>query len=248
MFKFGKANAKLVGLEKRAGIKVSTFSILSGHDCPYAKECRSQAVENNGKLTILDGEHTVFRCFSASQEVLFPTVYKSRKYNSDKLRECLASGIDCLIETLHKSLPKKSNVIRWHVAGDFFVKNYFLALNEVAKRNPDKIFYAYTKSLPFWVALKKQIADNFILTASYGGFRDDLIQSENLRFAKVVFSIHEADELGLEIDHDDFHAYNPDTKNQSFALLIHGTQPKGSKAGKAVQKLAGVGSYGRGDS
>jgi hypothetical protein len=42
-------------------------------------------------------------------------------------------------------------------------------------------------------------------------------------------------EKGLEIDHDDSHCYDRNCKK--FALLIHGAQPAGSPASKAVQKL-----------
>ena len=61
----------------------------------------------------------------------------------------------------------------------------------------------------------------------------------------MVFSEAEAEELGLEIDSDDSHAARPDLQNQSFALLIHGVQPAGSEAGKAVSALGGKGSYGK---
>ena len=47
-------------------------------------------------------------------------------------------------------------------------------------------------------------------------------------------SFTQAKELGLEIDHDDTHAYKGDV---SFALLIHGSQPKGSEASNALQEL-----------
>ena len=40
--------------------------------------------------------------------------------------------------------------------------------------------------------------------------------------------------MGLEIDHDETHAIGP---GPSFALLIHGTQPKGSKAAAAIKRL-----------
>ena len=80
------------------------------------------------------------------------------------------------------------------------------------------------------------------LTASYGGTHDHLIEEFNLRSAKVVFSEAEAAELGLEIDHDDSHAAVTPRDN-SFALLIHGTQPKGSAASVALKELKGQGSY-----
>ena len=76
-----------------------------------------------------------------------------------------------------------------------------------------------------------------VLTASYGGYQDDLIKKHNLRYVKVIYSQYEARKLHLPIDHDDTHAANPDNRKQSFALLIHGIQPKGSKASVALEKL-----------
>ena len=70
-----------------------------------------------------------------------------------------------------------------------------------------------------------------------------IIEEFNLRSAKVVFSEAEAAELGLEIDHDDSHAAKPSLRDNSFALLIHGTQPKGSAASVALKELKGQGSY-----
>jgi hypothetical protein len=52
-----------------------------------------------------------------------------------------------------------------------------------------------------------------------------------VKSAKVFFSKEEADALGLEIDHtDDFAISGVD----DFALLIHGSQPAGSDASKAL--------------
>jgi hypothetical protein len=84
--------------------------------------------------------------------------------------------------------------------------------------------------------------DNFKLTASEGGKHDDLIESESLRSEKVLFSIEEAQGLGLEIDHDDSHAYASD---KSFAPLLHGTQRKETLAAKAMSalRIAGFNGY-----
>jgi hypothetical protein len=80
------------------------------------------------------------------------------------------------------------------------------------------------------------IAENFVLTASRGGRKDDMIETYNLRSVKVV--LHPSETV-LEIDHTDEHAANPESfaRNQEFALLIHGIQPKGSKAAKAIRTL-----------
>jgi hypothetical protein len=62
-----------------------------------------------------------------------------------------------------------------------------------------------------------------------------------LRSVKVVFSQEEAKKLNLPIDHDDSHVWEYD---RDFAILLHGTQPKGSAAGKAWYKLQKAGKSG----
>jgi hypothetical protein len=110
---------------------------------------------------------------------------------------------------------------------------------DVAASNPDRLYYAYTKSLPYWVNALGDIPENLILTASFGGRCDPMIAEHDLRFAKVVNYVWEAElsELGLEIDFDDSHACIPEEKHTSFFLHIHGPQPSGSEGAKAVQEM-----------
>ena len=76
--------------------------------------------------------------------------------------------------------------------------------------------------------------ENLVLTASRGGKYDDLIDLHAWKEAVVVYSEKEAKDKGLEIDHDDTHAaFGKD----NFALLIHGTQPKGSAASEALKQI-----------
>lgn len=242
---FGKANSKLVRLELALSRKVFTFSVLSGFACPYAKDCLSMAVlGEDGRYHIEDGPDTQWRCFSASEEALFPNVYKSRAHNMG-LIELAAKSVKDACNTIIANIPKKAGIIRIHVGGDFKTKAYMQSWIAAAQQRPDVLFYAYTKSLPFWVALKDSIPNNLIMTASYGGHKDELIAKHNLRYARVVFSEAEAYNVKLPIDHDDSHAANPLLRDNSFALLIHGAQPKGSEAGKAVRKLNGLGAYGK---
>ena len=253
MLKFSKANAKTQALANDAELaeylqgnrKIYSLDLLSGWSCPHAKDCLSKAiVQDNGKRKIKDGKDTQFRCFSASQEVQYTNVYNSRKHNFDLLRHL---DYDDMVELIHNSLPKDAGIVRIHVAGDFFSRDYMHAWYTVALRNPRTLFYAYTKSLRFWVGgvTEMPTLHNFVLTASYGGRDDHMIDEFNLRYAKVVFSEAEAAELGLEIDHDDSHAAKPSLRDKSFALLIHGTQPAGSEASTALKKLKGKGSYSR---
>lgn len=254
--KFSPANTKLRRLATVKDLKgylannrkVYSFDILSGgKNCPYSKICSSQAVkQSDGSLKIVDGPHTEFRCFSASQEVLFKNVYKRREENGHILY-LAAQDYKIAANELEKVLPKNAGIIRIHVGGDYPTKAYMEAWIELASRRKDILFYSYTKSLPFWILLRSKIKKlkNFILTASYGGYKDKLITKHRLRSVKVVQSVSEAKKLGLPIDSDDSFAASPSKKNMNFGLLIHGIQPFGSSYGLAVKKLKGKGSYGR---
>jgi len=253
MLKFSPANAKTEGLRSVAALerylgykrKVYSLDLLSGYSCPFAEQCLSKAKPlPNGKRQIWDGPKTEFRCFSASQEVQYTNVYNARKHNFDLLR---GKSSGDMLDELKKALPKNAGIVRIHVAGDFFSQNYFDAWYALAVFYPGILFYAYTKSLPYWVARRTEVKQipNFILTASRGGRRDNLIGKHKLRQTIVVFSEQEAYHKGLEIDHDDSHAADPSKRRESFALLIHGTQPKGSVASVALSALKGKGSYSR---
>ncbi len=245
--KFSKANSKLVKLYKVQELqkwlegkrKVYSLDLLSGHNCPFANECLSKAVERaDGSRHIQDGPNTQFRCFSASQEAQYPNVYNPRKANSDTLRNLCDSYDEYTVaQHINDAMPKDLGICRIHVAGDFFRQKYFNAWIIVAKANPDKLFYAYTKSLVYWLRMRDEIPSNLVLTASRGGSRDDLIIPHGLREAVVVFSEKEADEKFLGIDEDDSHAAVPEWREDSFALLIHGTQPKGTEAAEALKVI-----------
>jgi hypothetical protein len=237
--KYSPANVKIKALANVPAIakylpkgkKVYSFDILSGHSCPFANECLSKVVETPSGFRIQDGPNTEFRCFSASQEVIFTNVRKLRSSNFSELKGLTSAE---MASKLSEAMPKNLGVCRIHVAGDFFNQNYFNAWLTIALANPDKLFYAYTKSLPYWVNMIGMIPENFVLTASLGGRKDDMIETYNLRSVKVVF--HPSETI-LEIDHTDEHAANPDIRNQDFALLIHGVNPSGSKAAAAIKVL-----------
>ncbi len=235
--KFGDPNAKLKKMIKKVGLVLKTFTLPAGHTCPAAKDCFSRADRETGKVT--DGPDTVFRCFMASAEARSPSLRKLVWHNLELIKEALKrdaqAGFENMPHTsqlIHKSLPKKFDIMRVHVGGDYFNKEYLQAWIEVAKLNPDKVFYSYSKSLHLF----KQFAlpENLVLTASRGGKHDDLIDLHGWKEALVVYSEEEAAERGLEIDHDDTHAAFGE---ENFALLIHGTQPAGSMASQALQAI-----------
>jgi hypothetical protein len=216
---FGKGNAKL-------SKDIATFSLPAGFTCPAAYLCQSWADKNSGKIR--DGKATTFRCFAASQEATFPSVRRARWHNFDLLQSCKDS--DEMAQLIRDSLPK-TQFVRIHVSGDYYSADYLDAWIKVADSMQWITFYSYTKSLHLVKAAK--IPVNLRITMSEGGKFDELMANLPYRKAKVIFDPIEAE--ALEIDHDDYHAYRAEA--QDFALLIHGQQPKGSKAAKAIKAL-----------
>ncbi len=204
-------------------------------------ECKTIADRAWG--TITDGKHQIYRCYAASDEAKSPQVRAARHWNFELLRRETEYE---MFKRIQVSLPKKAEIIRIHVSGDFFNQKYFNAWARIARLNPNRLFYAYTKSLKYWTDYNPYLVPkNLKLTASWDKSNAHIIAQHKLKFAKVVFTEEEAKILDLEIDHDDSHAYKGD---KSFALLLHGTQPKGTMAAKAKNKLITTGvkhSYGR---
>lgn len=235
-FSLGQNNSKLKKLEELTQKKLYTFSLLSGSTCLGANECLAWVEQlPNHTRRLVDGSEQKFRCFSASLEVAFPTVYNQRKHNTDLVKKCKTKKE--LIDLFEASLPQDAQIIRLHIGGDHLSQKYFDAWLQVARNHPKILFYSYTKSLPFWVKRKNEIPKNFSLVASVGGRWDSLISSEKLRYAKVVFSQEEADKLKLEVDWDDSHAALPKYRNKSFGLMLHNKQQPGSEAAQALKLL-----------
>jgi len=229
MLKFSKGNAKL---SKQTLI----FNLPAGRTCPGALYCKSFAViGENGKRHIMDTPQTQFRCFAASSEVQYDTVFNNRLENLQTIVEYLSISVDHAANQLNVALQhyrtKNTQLIRIHESGDFFSSEYLQTWIRVAQMNPELKFYCYSKSLEFFLNI--ELPENFYLTASYGGKFDYLIdESFFSRYAKVFMNDEEAENAGLEVDHDDSHCFG----NKPFALLVHGTQPKGSTWGAAIRQ------------
>jgi hypothetical protein len=232
LLKFSRDNKKLdklaLEVHKQKGIyrNVYSMSIPSGRaeTCPYADKCKAY-VGSDGKLVSRD-DHIDYRCYSASMEAVYKAQLKQRNYNFELLKACNNDRHE-LMNLINASIPVEAQIIRIHVGGDFYSQPYFDAWLNVAMLNREIRFYAYTKSLPFWVSRLDSIKlgeyQNMELIASRGGTKDKLIDEYGLKEAVVVYSEQEAKERNLEIDYTDYLACYG---KESFALLIHGTQPK----------------------
>jgi len=226
---FGKGNAKL---------NYPVFSLPAGYTCPFANICKSMVRRDRGvdpKTGLKIADHGDVRCYGANMELQHPHVQNKRWENKDLLDKFDEAGkIDLIVRSLKyfEETNGTFEILRIHEAGDFYNQEYFDSWVGVAKQMPNILFYAYTKSLPFWIKRKTDIPDNLKLVASYGGTFDEMITKNDLISAVIVDTPEDAARLKLPIDIDDTLARNAD---KNFALLLHGVQSKAS--GKNSQSI-----------
>lgn len=227
---------------KLGQINAPSLSLPAGYTCPFADICKSLAHRHGKKA--FDGKAIKdfgdIRCYAASAEVAYPSTRKMRWRNFDLINDTLKKeGVSGAANLLVKSLNHyeknkgRVKVFRIHDSGDFFKQEYLDAWIEAAKRRPDVLFYAYTKSLPFWKERKGDVPKNLRLIASEGGKADELIGKEGFRKAVIVKDSGEAIKRKLNIDVNDFLAAFGD---KDFALLLHGVQS--AESGNTKQAMA----------
>jgi len=175
---------------------VYEWNLPTGWTCPSAKECLVKVDKDTGKM---ENKSNAYRCYAASAE-RFPAVRNSRWINFE------LSKIEI------PELPKNCKAVRIHASGDFYSQEYFNKWVSYCKENKEVEFWAYTKSLNYWVKRIKDIPNNLTLTASYGGKHDNLIKEYKLKNAIVINEYKE----DKPIDYNDDLAR---TKNISFYLL-----------------------------
>lgn len=180
--------------------EVWEWNLPTGSTCPFALECKVTVDRQTGKFDVSKG---LYRCYAASPE-RFPAV---RKHRWDNFEFVLNGGVP--------EITKKCRAVRIHASGDFFNQKYFDMWIELAKNNPGVEFWAYTKSLKYWVSRLGEIPDNLTLTASYGGRDDQLIKIHNLKNV-IVYNRREDVPDDRPIDNDDHWAR---IKGINFALL-----------------------------
>jgi hypothetical protein len=224
---FGKGNSKL-------GKDTFTFSLPAGWTCPGALDCLARAARETGKIT--DGPKQKFRCFSATMETYKVSVRNTRWNNFDILRT--AATRQKMAKLLCESLPRNARLVRIHVAGDFYNKAYFEAWLDTANANPNVVFYAYTKSVHL-LPPRADLPANIRIVVS-NGTRYGIKRARELGYA--IATVEMSPHTSLPIDHDDTH---PIAADADFALLLHGTQPAGSDAARALAevKRAGFNGY-----
>lgn len=179
--------------------EVYEWNLPTGSTCPFALECKVTVDRITGKFDIYKGQ---YKCYAASPE-RFPAVRNHRWKNFEYVKN---GGIPVM--------PKDCKNVRIHASGDFYNQAYFDMWLLVARCNPEINFWAYTKSISYWVNRINEIPANLILTASYGGRQDNLIKLHNLKNVIVYNSYKKL--ILRPIDTNDDYARMP---NINFALM-----------------------------
>lgn len=178
---------------------VYEWNLPTGHTCPFALECLVKVNRETGKF---ENKSNAYRCYAAAPE-RFPAV-RNHRWNN----------FEYVLKGKKPELPKECNAVRIHAAGDFFNQDYFDMWLDIARENPAVEFWAYTKSLKYWVNRIDEIPVNLVLTASYGGRNDELIERFNLKHVLIIKDESQAN--GGLIDYNDDIARIP---NVNFYLI-----------------------------
>lgn len=189
------------------------FNLPAGWACPFADACKTKADRDTGKLIVRPNPRVStaepFVCYAARAE-RFPGVRDSRWGNFENVRDALKSG------AVPFGIPRTATHVRIHGSGDFFSEEYFRAWCDTAAAYPQVQFWAFTKSINYWVDNQDRIPPNLALTASTGSVHDSLAVEHGLRTATVYYHIEDIPE-DMVIDTDDGEAQDP--LAPSFALL-----------------------------
>lgn len=232
------------------------FSLPAGWSCPFADKCLKKVnryrdmekgeegeegeTDEKGSVVWQRGKNTEIDCFAANQELQYDAVREGRWRNFDLLKSAEKNGgSNGMYELIKKSIIHafdefgKKPEVRIHESGDFYNQNYLDAWVKVAKDFPDVVFYAYSKSYPYFKKYMKgdgetvDVGNNFIVTFSYGGRHDADVEKSNLKTAEIFRTPEDILEKGMKIDLDDDLAKVSGDRSVSFALLLHGTQKAG---------------------
>ena len=155
-------NSKLKKTSNLNGLRVFNFGIPAQDTCLWAGDCKKFCYASKGAYIWSNVKPAFQRRLDATKQNDFPEV---------------------MIEEI---ITKEANVIRIHDSGDFYSREYLHKWFKVMESLPHVQFYAYSKSLPLLNGIKLPV--NFTLIKSEGGKRDDLINANTDRHARIFKS------------------------------------------------------------
>ena len=194
-------NSKMKKTSLKNNAKIFNFSIpayktKSGKvTCPFAAACVKYCYAQKGNYTR----------YPIVQEV------QEKKYEISK-----QNNFNSLMNAEIKK--KKATHIRIHDSGDFYSIKYLAKWVQIAEFNPSIIFYAYTKSIKFFVD-GLLLPDNMKIIFSEGSKTDELINAREHRHARIFKTSQELNAAGyIDASENDLQAI---TENKKVGLIFH---------------------------
>tara|TARA_R100000664_G_scaffold1606_1_gene4083 strand:- start:284 stop:889 length:606 start_codon:yes stop_codon:yes gene_type:complete len=195
-------NAKMKKTSLENKTKIFNFSIPAYKTkggkitCPFAKDCIKYCYAQKGNYTR----------FPIIQELM------EKKYELTKQN----NFVELMTNEIKK---KKAKYIRIHDSGDFYSIKYLQKWVDIAIKNKDVIFYAYTKSIKFFTDNKVNKPKNLKIIFSEGSKTDSLINTAKDRHARIFKSKELLEAAGyIDASNNDLLAI---TDNKKVGLVYH---------------------------
>jgi hypothetical protein len=195
-------NSKLKKTSKLNNKRVFNFGIIANKSlegkstCPFAKGCLGSD----------------YKCYAQKGAYAWGNVKQA--YNN---RYHLTLQ-DNFVNIMNKAIQKKKvDVLRLHDSGDFYSIKYLKKWVQIANDNKDVLFYAYTKSIPFF--RKVTIPTNLKIIFSEGSKKDNLINTLKDRHSRIFKDINTMLKAGyINASDNDLNAIQD---NKKVGLLLH---------------------------
>ena len=113
---------------------------------------------------------------------------------------------------------KRQHILAIHDSGDFYSVKYLAKWIQIAEYNKEVIFYAYTKSIKFFVD-GLLVPDNMKIIFSEGSKTDELINAREHRHARIFKTSEALNAAGyIDASENDLQAI---TDNKKVGLIFH---------------------------
>ena len=193
-------NAKLKKTSIENKMRVMNFSLpayktITGKTvCPFAKDC-------------------IKYCYAQKGNYRYPSVIKGLNNRYE-----LSKTDDFVPQMNATIILQRPTHVRIHDSGDFYSTEYLNKWVTIAKDNKEVIFYAYTKSIKFFVD-GLTLPKNMKIIFSEGSKTDDLINTSKHRHARIFKTVEELNASGyIDASNNDLKAI---TDNKKVGLVYH---------------------------
>ena len=193
-------NAKLKKTSIQNNMRVLNFSLpayktITGKTvCPFAKDC-------------------IKYCYAQKGNYRYPSVIKGLNNRYE-----LSKTADFVPKMNATIILERPTHVRIHDSGDFYSIKYLSKWVQIANDNKDVIFYAYTKSIKFFINGLK-LPKNLKIIFSEGSKTDNLINTSKHRHARIFKSKELLNAAGyINASDNDLKAI---TSNKKVGLVYH---------------------------